>query len=103
MLDTTPYASFLPLNGYILVLQHTAQEDELFPGNLRNKPLFVVNGGRDPLYPMAAVEPTLEHLSRGGVTMTYKPQPQAGHDTTWWPEVKDAYEAFVHGHRRVPF
>ena len=27
MLDTTPYASFLPLNGYILVLQHTAQDD----------------------------------------------------------------------------
>jgi hypothetical protein len=103
MLDTTPYASFLPLNGYILVLQRTAPEDELFPGNLRNKPLFVVNGGRDPLYPMAAVEPTLEHLSKGGVTITYKPQPQAGHDTAWWPEVKDAYEAFVHGHPRMPF
>ena len=51
---------------------------------------------------MAAVEPTLERLSKGGVAITYKPQPGAGHDTTWWPEVKDAYEAFVHEHPRVP-
>ena len=102
MRDTTPFASFLPLNGYIMVLQHTAQDDELFPDNLRNKPLFAVNGGRDPLYPTAAVEPTLERLSKGGVTITYKPQPQAVHNTAWWPEVKDAYEAFVREHPRVP-
>jgi hypothetical protein len=104
MRDTTPYAAFLPLNGYILVLQHAVPDGEpdLFPGNLRNKPLFVVNGGRDPLYPMAAVEPTLEHLAKGGVNITYKPQPQAGHDTSWWPDVKDAFEGFVREHPRVP-
>jgi hypothetical protein len=103
MLDPTPYASFLPLNGYILVLQHVVDEESLFPGNLRNKPLFVVNGGRDPLYPMSSVEPTLEHLAKAGVRITYKPQPQAGHDTSWWPEVKDDYEAFVREHPRVSF
>jgi len=103
MLDPTPYASFLPLNGYILVLQHVVDHESLFPGNLRNKPLFVVNGGRDPLYPMASVEPTLEHLAKAGVRITYKPQPQAGHDTSWWPEVKDDFEAFVREHPRVSF
>ncbi len=104
MRDTTPYASFLPLNGYILVLQHAVKEadGDLNPNNLRNKPFFVVNGGRDPLYPMAAVEPSLEHLAKGGVNITYKPQAQAGHDTTWWPAVKDAFETFVRDHPRVP-
>jgi poly(3-hydroxybutyrate) depolymerase len=104
MRDTTPYAAFLPLNGYILVLNQVTRgiDGDLFPNNLRNKPFFVVNGGRDPLYPMAAVEPTLEHLARGGVDITYKPQPQAGHDTSWWPVVKDSFEAFVHDHPRVP-
>src|SRR5436309_15808802 len=46
MRDTTPFASFLPLNGFMLVLQNeTAEADgDLFPNNLRSKPLFVVNG-----------------------------------------------------------
>ena len=28
---------------------------DLFPNNLRNKPFFAVNGGRDPPYPAAYV------------------------------------------------
>jgi hypothetical protein len=104
MRDTTPYASFLPLNGYLLVLQNDPLNlgGDLFPGNLRNKPLFIVNGGRDPLYPLAIVEPSILHLSRGGVPMVYEPQPQAGHDTSWWPVVKDDFEAFVRTHPRAP-
>ena len=67
MRDTTPYA-ILPLNGYILVLRSGSigVTGELFPNNLRNRPFFVVNGGRDPLYPTATVEPYLEHLSKEG-------------------------------------
>ena len=57
----------------------------LFPNNLRNKPMFVVNGGRDPLYPTRVVDPYIEHLKRGGVTIDYHPQPDAGHNTAWWP------------------
>ena len=104
MRDTTPYAAFLPLNGYILVLQHAVFNGgaDLFPANLQNKPLFAVNGGRDPLYPMAAVEPTLRHLAENGVSITYRPQADAGHDTSWWPQVKDDYEAFVRDHPRNP-
>ena len=63
---------------------------------------FVVNGGRDPLYPTSAVEPSLEQLRKGGVQMVYKPQPEAGHDTSWWPQVKDAFEDFVREHPRNP-
>jgi poly(3-hydroxybutyrate) depolymerase len=104
MRDPTPYASFLPLNGFLLVLasESVGVGGDLFPGNLRNRPFFVVNGGRDPLYPAAAVESSLEQLRKGGVQMVYKPQPNAGHDTSWWPEVKDAFEDFVRQHPRVP-
>jgi hypothetical protein len=105
MLDTTPYASFLPLNGFLGVLSNERLqiEGDLFPGNLRNKPLFVVNGGQDPLYPIAEVEPYLQHLANGHVEITYEPQVQAGHDTSWWPSVKDAYESFVRDHPRQPY
>jgi len=104
MRDTTPYAAFLPLNGFILVLTNVTQDTvvDLCPNNLRNKPFFAVNGGRDPLYPISIVEPSVEHLAKGGVDITYRPQPQAGHDTSWWPQVKDAFETFVRDHPRSP-
>ena len=104
MRDTTPFASFLPLNGFILVLRNeTAEADgDLFPNNLRSKPLFVVNGGRDPLYPTSAVDPSIEHLKSGGVDLVYRPQPDAAHDTSWWPDIRDSAERFVADHPRVP-
>ncbi len=103
MRETTPFASILPLNGYLMVLALRDIDDGLiFANNLRNKPLFAVNGGRDPLYPAARVEPYLEHLTRGGVSIDYQPQPNAAHNTSWWPEVKDLFETFVREHPRTP-
>jgi hypothetical protein len=105
MRDTTPYASFLPLNGFIMVLANASLglRDQLFPNNLRNKPLFVVNGGRDQLYPTRIVDPSVHHLQQGGVELTYLPQPEAVHNTAWWPEVKDPFERFVREHPRDPY
>ena len=103
MRETTPFASILPLNGHLMVLALRDIDDGLiFANNLRNKPMFAVNGGRDPLYPTRVVEPYIEHLKRGGVSVDYHPQPAAGHNTAWWPEVKDVYEAFVRTHPRAP-
>jgi len=103
MRETTPFAAFLPLNGYLLVLAARDIDDGMiFPGNLRNKPIFAVNGGRDPLYPTRVVDPTIEQMKRGGVAVDYRPQPDAGHNTAWWPQVKDAFEAFVSAHPRQP-
>jgi len=76
-------------------------EDPLFPGNLRNKPLFIVNGERDPLYPTAIVDPSIAHYRKIGLTLEYQPQAGAGHNTQWWPRVKDSFEAFVRAHPRV--
>lgn len=104
MRDTTPYASFLPLNGFILVLRNgdLGISGALFPHNLTNKPFFSVNGGRDPLYPAARVEPIMAGFARGGLTHVYMPQLEAGHNTSWWPTVKDDFETFVREHPRVP-
>jgi poly(3-hydroxybutyrate) depolymerase len=103
MRETTPFASFLPLNGYWMVLASGDIDDGLsFANNLRNKPIFAVNGGRDRLYPTAVVDPHIAHMKRGGVTLDYRPQPEAGHNTAWWPEVKDAFETFAREHPRTP-
>jgi hypothetical protein len=102
MRDTTPYASFLPLNGFIMVLANSEIDDGgISPNNLRNKPMFVVNGGKDPLYPVSEVEPFVKHLMTG-VQIAYYPQPDAGHNTSWWPTVRDTFEQFVAEHPRDP-
>lgn len=104
MRDTTPYAAFLPLNGFIMILAQPSVglRDPLFPNNLRNKPFFIVNGGRDQLYPTDLVDPYVRHLAAGGVDLTYRPQPEGQHNTAWWPEVRDELERFVTTHPREP-
>ena len=101
MHDTTPFASFLPLNGFIMVLDSVEGAGDEFPNNLRNKPMFAVNGGMDPLYPTRIVTPYVEHLKQSGVQLVYQPQPNAGHNTAWWPDVKNSFEAFVRSHPRT--
>ena len=105
MRDSTPFAAFLPLNGAIPVLRNTLMriDGELFMNNTLNKPYFIVNGGKDPLYPTTLVEPYIDQMRKGGVDMKYLPQANAEHNTVWWPEVKDTYEAFVKEHPRKPF
>jgi hypothetical protein len=103
MRETTPFAAFLPLNGYWMVLASRDIDDGMvFANNLRDKPLFAVNGGLDRLYPTRYVDPHIAHMKKGGVTVDYHPQPEAGHNTAWWPEVKDTFEAFVRDHPRKP-
>jgi predicted esterase len=104
MRDTTPFASFLPLNGSLAVLANDRIDvgGELFPTNLLNKPLFIVNGSNDLLYPARGIAPYVEHLKRSGVELEYHPQPDAGHNTAWWPDVRETFERFVHDHPRDP-
>ena len=105
MRDTTPFASFLPLNGFIMVLANpsTRAEGDLFPNNLLNKPFFVINGGADPLYPARYVTPYIEHLQDNGAVVEYRPQETAGHNTAWWPDERDGFETFVREHPREPY
>jgi hypothetical protein len=103
MRDTTPYASFEILNGFIAVLSNSEIDDgKIYPNNLRNKPFFVINGGKDRLYPTSVTEPYTRYFMKNGVQIEYHPQPEGEHNTRWWPEMKDPFEAFVAGHPRDP-
>ena len=104
MKATTPWAAFIPLNGHPVVLANPASDvdGEMHATNLRNKPLFVVNGGRDPLYPAASVVPFLRLFQQAGVFLDFRPQPEAGHDTSWWDDEKPAMDAFMAERTRRP-
>ena len=84
----TPWAACLPLNGHPSVLANpdVGADGQLYPANLANCPLRIVNGGRDRLYPAASVVPLIEMFKRGGIPLEFQVYEEAGHDTSWWPE-----------------
>ena len=100
----TTWSSYLPLNGMIGVLRGAANgaDGEMHGNNFINAPLYIVNGENDPLYPVAAVEPYVRWLEGMGVSLIFRPQAKAVHNTAWWPTEKAPYETFVHAHPRVP-
>ncbi len=104
MKEVTTWASFLPLNGSILVLANpdVRADGELFANNLANKPLYIVNGGLDRLYPVTHVQTHIDWFKTLGVPLVFNPQPSAGHDTSWWPHVRGPFEQFVRDHPRPP-
>jgi dienelactone hydrolase len=103
MRSATAWAACLPLNGHPSVLANpdVGADGQLFAGNLVNCPLYVVNGGRDQLYPAASVAPLVEMFRRAGVPLVFQVHPDAGHDVSWWPEERPRYEAFLAAHRRA--
>ena len=104
MRETTPFASFLPLNGFWMVLAQRQPEDRR--SALRQQPAqqAVLHRQRRPrpLYPTDLVDPHIEHFKKHGVPLVYEPQPEAGHNTQWWPQVRDHFETFVKDHPRRP-
>jgi hypothetical protein len=102
--DPTPWASFLPLIGHMMVLAvpTVRTEGEMFPGNAVNKPLYVVNTGRDRLYPAHITQIYVDHLRRLGGTVVFRVYPKMDHSTAWWPNERPEFEAFVHDHPREP-
>jgi predicted esterase len=105
MREATPWSACLPLIGNLRVLSNadTRADGELYAGNLVNCPFFIVNSERDPLYPAAQIQPHVDLMRRAGVALIFHPQALAGHDTSWWPAEKAAYEQFVREHPRQPY
>ena len=102
MREATLWSSVLPLNGSIAVLRSpsTGVEGELYGNNLVNKPLYIVNGEQDQLYPVYSVEPHIRWFESLGVPHVFRPQAGAGHNTAWWPAERERFEKFVHDHPR---
>lgn len=97
MKDPTIWSAFLPLNGSIKVLGNPAirADGDLYAGNLVNRPFYIVSGGRDPLYPAEHIATHVEAFNRMGVSLVFRPQANAGHDTSWWQYERSLFEQFV--------
>ena len=102
--DPTPWSSFLPLMSDMMVLAtpETRTEGEIFPGNAVNKPLYVVNTGRDPQYPAHLAQIHVHHLRRLEGTVVFRVYPELEHSTEWWEHERPEFESFVYDHPRDP-
>lgn len=101
--DTTPWAAFLPFIGDPRVLLNPANgaDGDVHLANVTNKPLFIVNGEADPLYPVRQIIPFLGALENVQADFEFTPKP-GGHNTSWWPEEEANIERFIADHPRVP-
>ena len=101
--DVTPWAAFLPFIGYpgVLLNPGTGTDGQVHLANLTNKPLFIVSGETDRLYPARLMAPFLETFGRVGVDFAFTAKP-GGHNTRWWPEETDNIERFIDAHPRDP-
>ena len=101
--DATPWAAFLPFIGApgVLLNPSTGTDGLMHLANLTNKPLFIVSGETDQLYPARLMEPFLEAFRNVGVDFVFTVKP-GGHNTRWWPEEAENIERFIEAHPRDP-
>ena len=102
--NTTPWAGFLPLISHPAVLANPANhaDGHLFVPNLTNKPFFIVNGGRDPLYPIRSVKPFVDLFQEAGTVLVFRPLEDQTHNAAWWPSEKSNMDSFMERHPRNP-
>lgn len=103
MRENTRFSTFYSFIGYLMVLGNsTIADGTSFMQNLRNKSWYVINGARDRLYPTSRITPFITYLQSNGLDIEYHPLPEGEHNTEWWPEWRDDFEAFVASHPRNP-
>ena len=101
----TQWASFLPYIGHPGVLRNpqTGGGHRLYFENLMNKPLYIVNGENDRLYPAASLSSFMDILKEVGVRYTWTVIAEGGHNTEWLPDYLSEVEQFKSSNPREPF
>ena len=100
----TQWATFLPYIGHPGVLRNAQSGGgyRLYFENLMGRPLFIVNGENDRLYPASSVEPFIDVLVEAEINHVWRVIPEGGHNTNWLPDEMDAIENFKQANPEIP-
>ena len=100
----THWAAFLPYIGHPGVLRNAQGGGgyRLYFENLLNRPLYIVNGENDRLYPVSSVRPFINILEETGVTHVFRAIENGGHNTNWLPDERPMIEQFKLDNPRDP-
>jgi len=100
----TEWAAFMPYIGHPGVLRNPAGQAsyQLYFENLIGKPLYIVNGEDDPLYPAASLAPFINVLREAEIDHVFREIEEGGHNTRWLPDETAAIEQFKLDNPRDP-
>ena len=103
--QSTEWAAFLPYIGHPGVLRNPQSGPgyKLYFENLMSRPLYIVNGENDPLYPVSSIEPFINILQEANIEHVFRAIEGGGHNTNWLPEEQPMIEQFKLDNPRDPF
>lgn len=98
----TPWAAFLPYIGNAAVLRNPQSGGgyRLYFENLRDKPLYIVNGENDPLYPASSIQPFVDVLEEAKVNYQFTVIENGGHNLNWMRDYAERIEYFKRAYPR---
>ncbi len=71
MNQASSFAGFLAMNGSLKVAEQLGYYP-LFPENMNNKPLYIINTDKDMLYPISQILPTVDYLKQYNNQIIFK-------------------------------
>lgn len=98
---STPFAGFISLNGHIGVAQLSG--NLIYLPNLYNRPLYIVNTGKDWLYPVEEVTPYIEKICEVAGEITFKVYQEIGHNFGYGNREKPLILEFIKNTERESF
>jgi predicted esterase len=103
--QSTEWAAFLPYIGHPGVLRNPQSGPgyKLYFENLMSRPLYIVNGENDPLYPVSSIEPFISILQEANIDHVFRAIEDGGHNTNWLPDEQPMIEQFKLDNPRDPF
>ncbi len=93
MTNPFPFAGFIPMNGSVAVAQKLG-EQELFPENINNRAMYVINTTHDILYPLEQITPTIEYLQKYSKNISFI-TPKGNHDMSYLKPETDNLIDFI--------
>ncbi|MCY4265343.1 MAG: hypothetical protein OXE78_10860 [Gammaproteobacteria bacterium] len=101
----TEWAAFFPYIAHPGVLRNPQSGGgyRLYFENLMTKPLYIVNGENDPLYPASSLDSFIAILEDEAVHYRFRAIPEGEHNLRWFPFELEAIEKFKTEHPRDPF
>ena len=100
MTQPDPFAGFIAMNGSLKVASMLGEE-EIFPCNMNQKPLYILNTTGDSLYPLDQITPSIDFLRKENPNITFK-TPTGDHFLGYLPEEQSGLVDFIKNHTRQP-
>ena len=99
---STPFAAFICMSAWLPAVE--AGEANFFIGNLVNKPIYIIHGERDRLFPVSDVKEHVNTMRNAGVDLVFRVYEHASHSApTYWEKARPDAIEFTTRAVRDPF